>query len=45
MSEQDHDKEFEAYLARRARVRAGLAESEGLEPPQELDRIVPRAGA
>ena len=40
MSELDHEKEFEAYLARRARVRSGLAEREGLEPPDELDRIV-----
>ena len=40
MSELDHEKEFEAYLAQRSRVRAGLGMDESLEPPEELDRIV-----
>ena len=40
MSELEHEKEFEAYLARRPRMRGRFAESDNLEPPRELDRIV-----
>lgn len=40
MTEPEHEKAFEDYLSRRAGISARLTESDGLEPPAELDRIV-----
>jgi hypothetical protein len=36
----DHEKEFEAYRGARKGLRDELPETDGLEPPSELDRIV-----
>ena len=40
MSDPDQDRAFEDYLARRSGIRPHATQSDGLEPPAELDRLV-----
>jgi hypothetical protein len=40
MSGLDHEKAFEEYLSRRSSIAGRAEDSDGLEPPPELDRIV-----